>query len=391
MHDVEPQRVLYVQHTADMYGASRALLNLLETLDRRQVTPFVVLPHHGPMVDALYNIGVAPLFDRRMQVLWGRTLRSWRILPFALNMIPASITMQAIIRQHQIDIVHSNTWTNLSGAFGSARTRTPHVWHIREILLNMGGLKPLLARFTTHNAQHIICISQAVAAQFETSSGTAKRHVIYDGIATSRSVSTRSTLRQMFGIPQQSSLVGVVGRLHQQKGQDVLLRAFALLPAEVRSRCHCILIGAAAPGAQIDRELAALARDLGIDENVHFTGYRSDARSLVGELDLLVLPATREEGLGGVLLEAMESEVPVIASAVGGTIEVVDHGVNGLLVPPCDPQALATSIALLLRDFDQRRRMGIAGRRIIEQKFDMQASTQLVQWVYASIRDSQQR
>lgn len=387
MHDlVQPQRVLYVQHTADMYGASQALLHLLAGLDRRQVTPLVVLPQNGPMVAALHKVEIEPLFDRHMRVLWGKTLRSWRALPFALTLLPASLTMRAIIRQQRIDIVHSNTWTNLSGALAVAGTTTPHVWHIREVLLNMRGLKPVLARFTLRSAQHLICISQAVAAQFEAIPGPAARHVIYDGLPLSSQVPATTTLRRAFDLPAHSQLIGVVGRLHPQKGQTDLLRAFALLPPDLRARSHCVVIGDAAPGEAMRAQLAALAQELDINRQVHFTGYRPDARTLIAELDILVLPATRDEGLGGVLLEAMDASVPVIASAVGGTVEVVKNGVTGLLVPPRDPQALAAAIQQLLNDATMRHHMGAAGRLTVEQKFTVETSANQVQQIYRSIQ-----
>jgi len=379
-----PRRVLYVQHTADLYGANRALLHLIGAIDRDRYLPLVALPSAGPIESHLRSLGVEPMIAPHIRVLWGYVARSWRMLPFGLSLLPAALAMRDVIRRHEVDLVHSNTWTTLSGGLGARLAGVPHVWHIREILPNMGGLKPALVAFSLRYAQRLICISHAVASQFAGRPGAERIRVIYDGLPLPGD-------DVVAGEPPQDDLhgelvVGVVGRLHPQKGQADLLHAAALLRPEVRARCRFVCVGGSSPGyEQYPSKLRALAQELGLADRVEWRGFVEDARRLTASFDILALPATQPEGLGGVLLEAMAARVPVIATRAGGPAEVIDHGVNGLLAPAQNPAALARALEQLLGDPQLRRRLGDAGRLAVEQRFSATRAAAAVEAIYGEL------
>lgn len=373
-----PQRILYVQHTADLYGASRALLNLLGALDRSQYTPLVALPGAGPLVAHLHALDVPIIPAPYLQTLWGHIFRSWRLAPFIVSQLPAALLLRRAILQHDITLVHSNVWTVLTGAFGARLAGVPHVWHIREVLPRMGGMKAGLVQITLQNAARIVCISQAVAAQFAGKGRTGQVRVVYDGLPLGPRIAAHS--------PTVPLRIGLVGRLHPQKGQGDLLRAFAMLPTALRQHSQVLLVGGASPGQEhVAAELAQLAVTLGIAGEVEFCGFVEDTAQLMRSLDVLVLPATRAEGLGGVLLEAMAAQVPVVATAVGGIREIVTHNVNGLLVPPQQPAALAAVLEQLLRAPEQRQCLAQAGRATVEQRFSAPAMAHQIAQVYTDI------
>jgi glycosyltransferase involved in cell wall biosynthesis len=112
-----------------------------------------------------------------------------------------------------------------------------------------------------------------------------------------------------------------------------------------------------------------------------FAGFQTDIEAVTQALDVAVMPSLREaQGLA--LLEAMAARRPVVASAVGGIPETVRDGANGLLVPPADPQALATAIVRLARDARLRDRLAASGRRRVEDRFSMAASVRQVEAIY---------
>jgi glycosyltransferase involved in cell wall biosynthesis len=389
MHDRpapnRPHRLLYVQHTADLYGANRALLHLIGAIDRERYVPLVALPMAGPIESHLRSLGVEPIVAPHIRVLWGYVARSWRMIPFGLSLLPAAIAMRHVIRQHRADLVHSNTWTTLSGGLGARLAGVPHVWHIREILPNMGGLKPALIAFSLRNAQRLICISQAVAGQFAGRAGAERIRVIYDGIPLAGNDSVGA------GRPDDKQehselVVGLVGRLHPQKGQAELLHAAALLDPGLRARCRFVCVGGSSPGYEdFPTKLRTLARELGVADQFEWLGFVEDARALTASFDILVLPATQPEGLGGVLLEAMAARVPVIATRAGGPAEVIEHGVNGLLIPSQQPAALARALEQFLGDPRLRRRLGDAGRLAVEQRFSATRTADAVEQIYQEL------
>jgi glycosyltransferase involved in cell wall biosynthesis len=149
--------------------------------------------------------------------------------------------------------------------------------------------------------------------------------------------------------------IGAVGRLVPQKGFDVLLRAIVQVPV-----ARAILVG------QGDEEahLKALAHRLGVADRVSFLGWVDDPRRLLPSFDVFALPS-RFEGFPLAVLEAQLAEVPVVAADVGSIAEAVIHEQTGLLVPPDDPDALATALNALLSDRQSGRRLGRAGRELV--------------------------
>lgn len=149
--------------------------------------------------------------------------------------------------------------------------------------------------------------------------------------------------------PIRAPVVVVLGRLHPHKGIDVLLRAASLL-APAHTGLQVLIAGADDPGSPAERELLqALADGAGLAGRVHFLGFRDRAEQVIARARIYVQPS-RFEPQGLAILEAMAIGVPVVASEVGGVPEVVIDGVNGLLVPPDDPAALAGAIDRLLGD-----------------------------------------
>jgi glycosyltransferase involved in cell wall biosynthesis len=169
----------------------------------------------------------------------------------------------------------------------------------------------------------------------------------------------------LLGVESASAVVGAVGRLVRQKGFDTLLAA---LPALLARRPGTQL---AVVGEGPEREsLARLARARGVGEAVVFAGFRPDAPRLLPAFDVLAVPS-RREGAPLVTLEAMAAGVPVVASAIPGIDEQITDGVEGLLVPPDDPPALAAALARVLDDRALAARLGEAGRRRVRAAYDV--------------------
>ncbi len=150
-----------------------------------------------------------------------------------------------------------------------------------------------------------------------------------------------------------------LGRLHDEKGFDVLLRALPGLPGAT-----LVLAGDGPERAT----LARLAASLGVASRVVFAGWRRDVGALLAAADALVLPS-RVEPLGNVIIEAWSAGRPVVAAAVAGPRELIEDGADGVLVPPEDPTSLGAAIAGLLADPARARAIAAVGRRRYEAEF----------------------
>src|SRR5262249_40268013 len=153
-------------------------------------------------------------------------------------------------------------------------------------------------------------------------------------------------------------LLLIVARLHPEKGYEYLFRALAWLKNAL-DRPVLLLVAGRGPLEGQYREEARAAR---CDDVVRFLGFRGDVPDLMAAADLVVLPSVAE-AFGIVLTEALYLGTPVVASNVGGIPEIVTDGIDGVLVPPADSDALAGAIATLLQDPERRQRLGGARRR----------------------------
>jgi glycosyltransferase involved in cell wall biosynthesis len=252
------------------------------------------------------------------------------------------------------------------------RLGVPLVWHVR-IDEPDPRLDPLLVRL----ASAIVANSAATAARPGALRAAAgKVTVVPNGVDLARFAPgpPDAALRGALGLDATLPLVGFFGRLEHAKGVDVLLDAVARVHAKLPATV--LFVG----DGPLRAPLAARAAAGGLP--VAFAGRRDDVSELMRLCAVVVLPS-RQEAFGRVLVEAMASGVPVIATAVGGIPEVCIDGLTGLLVPPEDPDALAVAIALTLTDQVATAARVAAAAAHVQARFDLAAHAAAVHAVYA--------
>jgi glycosyltransferase involved in cell wall biosynthesis len=170
---------------------------------------------------------------------------------------------------------------------------------------------------------------------------------------------SRAAMRVELGLSPDRYLIGSVGRLTYQKGFDVLFNALGLLP---RKDFDLLIAGT----GELEDELRSLAAELGLQQRIHFVGYRRDVGRLFGALDLYVHPS-RFEGMPIAVLEAMAANRSIVTTAVDGNCQLIEDGVHGWLVQPEDPRSLANAIdAALNNPIEARERADAARQRVVE-------------------------
>lgn len=275
------------------------------------------------------------------------------------------LNLTKLIRRDKIDVVHTHLSTaSLIGSLAARMTGRPSVAHVH-------GLNTATC---FRHATAIVAVSDAVKSHL-CGQGIDERRVqvVHNGIDLSRFKPTdMDNARTSLGLPVGIPLFGVLGRLSIEKGQRTALDAMALLTRNLPDAV-LLLVGR----GDDEAHLRERAESLGVAKNVVFAGFQPDVRQYLCACDAAIVPSTRE-GLGLAALEAMALQRPVIASAVGGLIEIVVDGQTGLTVPPDDPERLANAMAALAGDRSIREMMGSAGRARVERYFDFRKQSQML-------------
>ena len=361
------------------------LSNFLIGGTERQV---VNLVHH--LDDERFDVHMA-CFRRRGPLLQEVDAESMAFADYPITTLPSLRTLwqQArlarYIRAHRIRIVHSfgfyaNVFAIPAARLGGARVV---VASIRDTGDHLTATQQRLQKWICKAADHVLVNAEAVKTRLvEQGYPASVISVIGNGIDVSRfrrPGEARSSMRATLGLPASGPLVAVVSRLNRLKGVEYFLDAAALLARDFDD-ARFLIVGDSVSQSYRD-ELEAYAASRGLRDRVVFTGFRSDVPELLSEVSVLALPSL-SEGLSNVVLEAMAAYVPVVATAVGGTPEIIDDGVTGLLVPPRRAPALAQAISSLLADPERRRVMGEAGRRHVEARFSLEAMVRATEQLY---------
>lgn len=268
------------------------------------------------------------------------------------------LRLARLLRKSRVDIIHTHLSTaGFIGAIAARIAGIPSVAHVHGL-----NTATCYRRSTA-----IIAVSQAAKEHLVRQGvNPEKIRVIHNGVELDRfEIVPVEDAKRRLGYDPKTPVFGAFGRLSKEKGQTIALRAMALLKSE-HPTARLMLVGDGADSSPLE----SAAKELGIAENVDFVGFAHDVRRFMSACDAVIAPSLKE-GLGLSALEAMALSRPVVASAVGGLIEVVVPGKTGFAVPPGDPQAIAESLNALVHDRDLAERMGALGRKRVEEQFDL--------------------
>lgn len=314
------------------------------------------------------------------------------IAPF--SDLKALLKLYLLIRNQQYDIVHAHS--SKAGILGRAAAwlaGTPVIIYTPHAFVFSGDSSPLtrwsyvqLERRAALWADAIICVSES-EREAALANGVAepeKLIVIQNGIDC-RAFDTNfdhEAKRQALGLNASGPVVGTVGRLSAQKAYHYLIEA-AVEVLEACPETQFVIVG----DGELRGELERLADEWHVLESCVFTGFRNDVPEIMRVFDIFVLPSLYE-GLPYTILEAMAAARPVIATEVTGSRDIIHTGETGLLVPSKDPSALATAILHLLQDRTKGRRMGLAGRQVVESRFTLAQMVRRTEELYTTLLET---
>jgi glycosyltransferase involved in cell wall biosynthesis len=328
------QRVAFITHYAELYGANLSLLNLIEGLGPYGVRSHVISPEPGELLPELARRGIPTAvlpFEWWVSARRAVTEAAVRLIRNVRHLRP----LAAQISRWGSDLVYSNSSVFAIGAMAAAELGLPHVWHLREFGRRDYGLRPdfgaRLSRLGYLSADATVFVSHALRRAILGLAPAANAHVVYNGVASEAVFDQRRQAAEALRGRRQPFTFALVGRFRESKGQAVAIQAFAQVAARNAASRLLLVGGAGQTGEQhyFDR-CRSLAAQLAVADRVEFWGYVPDPERAFLEADVALM-CSRNEAMGRVTAEAMSACRPVIGFDGGGTSELIDAGRTGLL------------------------------------------------------------
>ncbi|MEX3948917.1 glycosyltransferase family 4 protein [Paraburkholderia sp. EG287B] len=379
----EAPRVLAIDQSGVLGGAELSLLEVVKGL-RSRID--VLLFNDGPFREALDKAGA------RVEVLDSGALNKVRRDGGTAPRLGVLAGIAALVREtrrraREADVLYANTQRAMViGVLAGKLARKPVVWHLRDIVSDehFGRVQRAVIKGCAKlGLAHVIANSHASAKVFAqlTRFDTKRIDVVHNGVDESpfRALARvpQAQLRAQIGLPEDAFLVGAFSRLARWKGQHVLLEALLDEP-----RAHAVLVGAPLFGEDAyAAELRAFVEANGLQERVHFLGFRHDIAACMRAVDVIAHTSITPEPFGRVVVEGMLAQRPVVASRDGGVTEIVEHGESGLLCTPGDAKELAATIGRLHDDAALRDGLAAQGLATARARFGKQQYVDAVERV----------
>lgn len=367
-----PLRVVHVMSALVLAGMEYGVIKVANRIDRRRFHPAIVcLRYESPDARAALDASV------RVRALEENPSRNWGLVPKLADAFAA----------FEADVVHTHNWqTYVYGVLAARAAGVPVIIHgehghdtvapSRRRRLAKRALAPFVDRF--------VAVSGNITRELETEWALPTERIVTipNGVDSEhfRPGLRADDVRRTLGFEPGDRVISIIGGLRPIKDHATLIRAFArVLPRVPRAR---LLIVGSDYRRGHQKELMDLSEGLGVREAIRFEGTRSDIREILALSDAYV-NSSLFEGMSNTILEAMASGKPVVATSVGGNVELIQDSATGLLVPPADPEALAARLERVLTDDDLRERLGRQARTWIERRHPMSLMVRRYEELYA--------
>lgn len=370
-------RILHIIASPVIGGAEKLLLTLSKNLDRNKFD--VVL---GIFIHAKHSTNL--IWKEAAKL--GLTLEPIRIRNvYGLTQV---LDLYGVIKKHRPDVIHTHGYkTNILGFVMARAFRLPIVTTFHGWLHSQNPTTKLFFRASIKLLLYfdlVITVSDQIkTALVEMGVPSKKMTTVRNIPAIEAGIYSleKNAFRDEIGMPPGSKAVGFVGRLEHVKGCYQFIHAISIVAKRDPDVCF-VIVGEGSERQSLERE----SKELGLENRVYFCGFRDDMASVFRALDLYVLPSL-SEGVPLTLLEAMFYGVPVVATRVGGVPEVIRHGVNGMLAPPNDTQALAETMVDSLTNQEETTKRVVEAKQKIDKEYSVERWLDIIGGIYIELKN----
>lgn len=365
-------KVLMLHGSSDLYGASKIFLLTATLLQKEGATVVVVLSEEGILAEELRKQGI-----RVELIQLGIVRRKYFNVGGLVNrlkvMAAAYRKLASLAEEVGITHVYSNTAAVWVGAALAKGRGYVHIWHLHEIILRPGWFSKLMGKMVQHASDKVIVVSGAVKSHWERHIERNKLHLVYNGIDYNPYLWNAIDLREELGIPDDACVIGMVGRVNSWKGQPYFLEISEELNKKFLN-LHFVLVGDAFPGEEhLFEGLEQKILENKFKHSIHNLGFKKNISPALATMDIFILPSILPDPFPTVILEAMASAKPVVATAQGGALEMISNGKTGYHIPWDNALEAAEIVGKLVKDKNQREVIGLNARNSVLENFSLPA------------------
>lgn len=365
------RNVLFLQSSSELYGSGKIIFQVLRIYREEGFNPVVVLTGEGPLADLLVQDG----FTVRIQNL-GILRRKYVNFKGLINRFDKKLKaykyLDKLHQKYDFELVYSNTLAVIVGSYWAQKNNLPHIWHIHEILFGPKPLVKLLRAMLDKGTPEPIVVSEAVKSHWGGMLKNSKPEVIHNGIPYQEYLKPDSKAKSDLNIPVDKLVITMIGRINPGKGQLFFL-AMAKEILKTYPQCHFVLVGDPFPGYEsIHEEIKSVISEGDFSGHVTDLGFRKDIPTILSATDIFVLPSILPDSFPTVILEAMASALPVVATRSGGAEEMVSEGETGYLIPIEDVEMGKIALEKLILNDQLRESMGEAAREKVLREYSFE-------------------
>lgn len=380
------KNVLIVNQSAELYGADKALLELIENFPEN-FNPIVVLHEEGPLKVILENMNVQVIKTSVIKVKRGILKPSFFVtLPY--ETIKSFLKIRSELKGKKIDLIHSNATSVFIGAFYGFFFRIPHLWHVHEIIENPKKVAQVYPHIINFFSRSIIYNSKASYNHFLNikKSIYKKSKVVYNGQNRNQpllnSIEREAFKNEHLGFNDTNIVIGLVGRINKWKGHILLLQTFCEL-LKKHPDIRLVFIGSPPPNQEFYLDdLNTLIVENNIQDKIKIIPFQNEIWNYYDALDISVVPSTEPEPFGLVATESMLSMKPVVAANHGGLSEIIVNNETGFFFEPNNSNDLYKQLEKLIIDKDLRISFGENGLKRVKEKFSTKQYVSSIEEIY---------
>jgi glycosyltransferase involved in cell wall biosynthesis len=332
------KNILLLHSSNDLYGASKIFLQLIDLFISKDFNVHVVLPEKGKLDGFLIKKKIKIEYSE-LGVLRKKYLNPLGLINRLVINIKAIKFLSDYIKDRSIDLVYTNTSTILSGGIAAIINGVPSLFHIHEIPTSNKLYEFFSGKIINWYSSKVLTVSNSVKKHWLKYIHHKKIERIYNGIIFSK---TDSLVE--LGRDQDDFVITTVARIIPYKGHMYLIEIANEL-IKKSSKFKFLIVGDTLPSyALYEKSIKQKVKELGLESHIKFLGFREDVSSILKQSDLFIHPAIAPDPLPTVLFESLYNYLPTVATNLGGAIEILDNGNNGLLIPYDDRKEAANLI-----------------------------------------------